>query len=172
MKKVVLFISILFLIACTNEASKKEDSEIQQEEIAFSAKNFVNKTIAYEKNGVVKLGVNKEDILMAFNDYSSKYGLGGVSKSYSIEKIDGAHYLRFYHKEGAASTVALLPSEKKSIDNDLITTYRSGSTVCTSVACASCCGCIPKGVYCEVCIPDVTDCKRTTTGPTTPPPGG
>lgn len=167
MKNTFILIALLTLLfACSNENTNNEDLKAD-EQLEFSAKNFVNGTIAYEKNGEIKLGVTKDDLLNSFNSFATKFDIGSNAKSYLIEEIDGGNYVRFYHKnkDGLAqvSTIALIKSKKRTKDSS-ITMYRTGSTVCSTTECANCCGCVPSGDYCTRCDINIFDCKRTTTG--------
>lgn len=160
-----LFSLITLLVACSNEIANKVDLTPEQK-LEFSAKNFVNTTIAYEKNDEIKLGVDKDDLLNSFNDYSKKFEIGSDAKSYLIEEIDGKNYLRFYHKDNngldQVSTVALIMT-KKDTKNSLVK-YKTGLTTCTTTVCNNCCGCVPDGSYCTRCQLDTLACTRTTTG--------
>ncbi|WCO03241.1 hypothetical protein [Psychroserpens ponticola] len=169
MKKIVYLITFLALIvACSNENSNSEGLNAKQK-LEFSAKNFVNSTIAYDNKGEITFGVTKDELYNSFNAYATKFEIGSHAESYLIEDIDGKNYIRFYHKSNngleQVSTIALIKNKNK--DSSLIT-YRSGRTVCTTIECANCCGCIPDGDYCTKCEIAHLDCKRTTTGGSDP----
>lgn len=160
MKNTFLILLITFSLACSTPSGDSPGS-VTTEEIMFSAKNLTGSTVAFKQNGIIQLGVSKEEILSSFNEYVQKSDLGLRAHSFTIEEIDGKNYIRFYNEDESVSTVELLPKKNTDINSDS-PIYEIGSTICTTTECANCCGCIPSGDYCTGCENSVLDCKRTT----------
>ena len=159
MKKIlfILITSLLFASCENKNDDTSEDIESSQEE------EFLGSTVGYEESGKLILTVSGKELVNSFNSYSKKFNLGYKAVSNIIEEIDGKNYVRFFNEDGSVSTVALINKlSNLSKSSTPITTI--GSTVCTTQACADCCGCIPNGDYCTHCQVDVLDCKRTTSG--------
>lgn len=159
MKKIFLFSVFIavFAISCNSEEKEIIDS---------SAKNNLERlnlsVIGIKKGDEITLNVSSNKLLEVFKEFSKTNELE-INPLYSkIEKINGKDYLRFYNDDETVSTIELFIDE-----NNIVST---GSVVCTSTACASCCGCVPDGLYCTKCVPPEAgplgsgDCKRTTTG--------
>ena len=163
MKKFNLFLVLMSLIfaSCETEDNNK-DTNVSVMDLELDFDHLINRKIGHEVNGEVKLGVSKDKVMSAFKDFVLKTDLDLEPESFEIISIDNTNYLRFYSKNHQASTIELI------IDTD--NQFRTGTTVCTSSACSSCCGCVPNGTYCTKCKPQGNDspiegdCKRTTTG--------
>jgi hypothetical protein len=150
MKKILFLFLILISMSCSNEVEETISEE-------FLSQKFVGNTVAYlDSNNAIKLGVSNTEIMKSFNNYSNMLDLGFKAHSLELLEIENKHYLRFYNDDKSVSTVALI--------NDKLTTntMKIGGTVCTTISCANCCGCVPNGDYCTDCTLDSGDCKRTT----------
>ncbi|NCO63530.1 MAG: hypothetical protein GW839_11965 [Flavobacteriales bacterium] len=168
MRRKVLFVlmSLVVLISC-NKEEESTNNLVNIEKSGVLAKEFLGSKVGYEKNGEFVLTVNAKELVHSFNNFSSNFKLGYRAVSHHIEEIDGNNYLRFFNEDGSISTIALL-KEKNNNSNSKKSTEASlvyaGNTVCTTEACANCCGCVPDGDYCSACQLDGTDCVRTTSG--------
>jgi len=159
MKKLFLLLLTVVLVSCDDENNIDQTQATISAE--FSSEKFVGNKVAYKVNEVIKLGVSNKQLLNSFNNYSEKLELGKKALSLQMEEINGKNYIRFHNEDMSVSTVALINTTKNgSQNNNQIMSI--GVTVCTSVACANCCGCIPDGSYCSLCNLSVPDCKRTT----------
>lgn len=76
-------------------------------------------------------------------------------------EIEENFYLRFYNDDTSASTVALIESKSEGLNSTHLP-FAVGGTICSSLDCANCCGCIPDGLYCKTCSLNSDDCSRTT----------
>ncbi|MDG5490735.1 hypothetical protein [Psychroserpens sp. SPM9] len=158
----LLAVMVFLLFSCGKEDDSRISTESSvKEELSF--KRLTNSKIGYEKDGKVKLDVSDEKIMASFRKYIAIADLEIEPQYCKVITIHSKNYLRFYGKDMQVSTIALI----KNSDNE----YRTGNTVCTSTACASCCGCLPDGDYCTKCtryqsLPGgpTNDCKRSTTG--------
>lgn len=148
---------LLTILSCEKDAnpidSDSNSISTVNVELDKAFKNITNNDVGYIQDGKVELGVSDEKILSVFKDFIEESNLEFETKSFEVITIDDKNYLRFYGKNNMASTIALVKG-----DNDIL---KTGKTVCTSDYCASCCGCVPDGLYCTEC---PGDCKRTTTG--------
>ncbi|QTE21676.1 hypothetical protein [Polaribacter cellanae] len=159
MKKTIYLLLFSFiLVACQTEDNKGNDSLAK-----FEINKLTNSKIAFEDEGKLILNVSDHKILETFKAFNKTMELQLDPERFEIIKVEDKNYLRFFSKNNQVSTIAL----EKGSDN----IYRTGSTVCTSTACASGGGCIPNGNYCTKCRPEGTppkapdgDCRRTTTG--------
>lgn len=158
MKKVILFFILIFVASCNSE-----DKEITN---TTKSNNHIERlnlsTIGTKKGDDIVLNISKDMLLEVFRADSKRNMLEINPVSCKIEKINKKDYLRFYNEDDTVSTIELLVDE-----NGNVTT---GSTICTSRACATGGGCVPNGQYCTKCVPDGAgpqhpggDCHRTTT---------
>tara|TARA_R110002051_G_C8500837_1_gene464737 strand:- start:137 stop:643 length:507 start_codon:yes stop_codon:yes gene_type:complete len=157
----LLVLSLVFT-SCQTEDTNSDSNSLELK-ADFEFKTLVGSKIATEKNGKIILNVSDERILETFKKFNTTNNLQLEPKSFKVINVDGNNYIRFYNKNNQVSTISLI----KGNDNY----YTTGSTVCTSTACASGGGCIPNGDYCTKCRPEGTppgspdrDCTRTTTG--------
>jgi hypothetical protein len=158
-KSIVLVVAVLFCLGCSNESS---DTDNTIETIEF--KTLMHSPVAIEKDGEVRLAVQKREALSTFNQFALSRQLDYKAEDVKIVKVHGKNYLRFYGDNGMVSTLELIKSENN--------TFITGGTSCESTACADCCGCVPDGLYCTKCtrydpLPGgpVNDCKRITSSP-------
>jgi len=150
------------IVSCSSDNDTKE---IENEMSAkFLSENFVRAEVAYRLSGEVKLGVLEKDLINSFNNYSEKVELGTKAVRLEILTIEDKNYIRFYNEDKSVSTVALLKTSKIENLTQNGVKMMIGETVCTSGACANCCGCIPDGSYCSPCELNNNDCRRTTSG--------
>ena len=150
---------VLLSFSCTNEEG---ESNNEIETIEF--KTLMNSPVALEMDGKIELAVTKNRAIHTFNQFKGSDPEAMKAEDVKIVEIHGKDYLRFYSSEGKVATLELIKSENNS--------FITGSTVCESVACANCCGCVPDGLYCTKCtrydpLPGgpQNDCKRTTSSP-------
>ncbi|WP_370390012.1 hypothetical protein [uncultured Winogradskyella sp.] len=149
---------MLLSFSCTNEESGR-NSEI--ETIEF--KTLMHAPVALEIEGDIRLAVDKKTAVNTFNRYAFEYQLNMDAHDVEIIEHKGKNYIRFYGKDGMVSTLELIKSENNS--------YITGSTICKSKACSTCCGCLPNGDYCTPCTRysppgnPANDCERTSGGP-------
>ncbi len=161
MKKVLMLFCAFTLVtfSCEQENSSQNSDEVELNK-SISFENLTNSKIGVENKGKVELNVSDEKIMETFRNFVKINELELVPRSFEVVNIDNANYLRFYSDNNQVSTIALLKNENGE--------FQTGTTVCTSVACASGGGCVPSGVYCTKCLPlgpdgPSGDCKRTTT---------
>lgn len=163
MKKLFfLMIMSLSLLSCSEDIQEKDQADLQLAE-EFSGKDFIGSTVATLEKDKIKFRLNEVELLNSFNKYAKERNLNLNAISYGIIEADNNFYLRFYNDDNSVSTVALKRSgqfSKSHNGNELIET---GNTVCTSKACATCCGCLPDGDYCTRCEMG-EDCTRSTSG--------
>jgi hypothetical protein len=160
MKNSILMVLLVLLsFSCTNEEG---ESNNEIETIEF--KTLMNSPVALEMDGKIELAVTKNRAIHTFNQFEGSDPEAMNANDVKVEEIHGKNYLRFYSADGRVATLELIKSENN--------TFITGNTVCESVACAECCGCVPDGLYCTKCtkypaLPGgpVNDCKRTTGGP-------
>jgi len=162
MKKIVFGLIVLAFafVSCEQEDDKQIDQNAElKKEITFD--QLTKSTIGFENEGKVQLGVSNNKVMETFKKFVKTNDLDIDPLSFEIISIDQKNYLRFYSEKNQVSTIELFINSNKLIE--------TGSTVCTSIACASGGGCIPYGSYCTECGPHgpdgpKADCKRTTTG--------
>jgi hypothetical protein len=105
--------------------------------------------------------ISEKSLLNSFNAFSKKNQLNKYALSFEVLKIDGKFFLRFHNQDESSSTIELIGNEGYSKPSNTLTmSFETGETVCTSAACASCCGCVPDGDYCTECTKG--GCSRTT----------
>jgi hypothetical protein len=159
MKNLITLLLVLFIISCTNEydidnMSKKNESTIEK---------FVGLEVGHLDKDEVKVTIEEESLLNSFNAFAKKNQLNKYALSFKVLKIDDKFFLRFYNQDKSSSTIELISNEGYSkSSNTLKMSFEIGETVCTSAACASCCGCVPDGDYCTECTKG--GCSRTTSG--------
>ncbi len=153
MKRIVaLFLVILVFSSCVNN-----DDSFDHENIDSSFKEITNSTVGYENNEEVIFAVSKELILEKFIEFAKENNIDIIPTSFEVIEIEGKKYLRFYG-DHTASTIALFKDRNNK--------YITGSTICTSSACAFGGGCLPEGKFCTACKPkegNSYDCLKTTT---------
>jgi hypothetical protein len=165
MKAKFLLITVLTLIlfSCLDENIKNDidDNSKKSENL-----NIIGSEIAKLKDGKVELIFTDNEIIESFNKFSNKVKLNKIALSLEVLEIEENYYLRFYNDDESVSTIALIKkeSQEKNKDNYSTITFWGGETICSSTACANCCGCIPDGDYCSNCSLDTFDCSRTTSG--------
>ncbi len=154
---------LTFVIAsCSSDNDSKEI--VSDMSAKFLQENFVGSEVAYKLNDEVKLGVSEKDLINSFNKFSEKVKLEKKAVDIEILTINDKNYVRFYNDDKSVSTVALLKTSKIENNTQNGVKMMIGETVCTSGACANCCGCIPDGSYCSACELNNNDCRRTTSG--------
>ncbi|SDB54614.1 hypothetical protein SAMN03097699_2042 [Flavobacteriaceae bacterium MAR_2010_188] len=167
MKKHPLFLilSLALVFSCTDDVNNKRDHDMS----IFSAKGYTESKIAYSEDGEIKIAVDDNALLYAFNQYSETNRLGEPADRYEVFAYEGENFIRFFHKDGSMSTTALIPAnENMKTSGNMI--YMTGCTTCTSSDCNSGGGCVPNGCYCTPCKPPSLppgnpyegDCLRST----------
>ena len=157
---------LLIIISCSNQSSV-EDQELfrSSKKSEFKFESLTNSPIGELVDGKIKIEVSKAQILNAFENFISQNHLENEKPlDVKVITLDNKKYLRIYSEKNEVSTLELIA------ENNVL---RTGSTVCTSTACASGGGCVPDGQYCTECRTGVNgslkgDCTRTTTGGSNP----
>ncbi|MCO6163304.1 hypothetical protein [Flavobacterium sp. NRK F7] len=156
MKKTVIhYLFVLLLISCNSEENSLQNLENSNQKM----KSFFETIVAKTDGDKISLIVSQEELLESAKQSLKETDLELEPLSYEIFKDNNKNYLRIFSKNKYVTTIELVK-----VSNS---TYATGKTSCTSIACASGGGCVPNGNYCTECkSPDpstVGDCKRTTT---------
>lgn len=156
MKKHILFLSLLTLfliISCENESN--EIVLNSNKETFFNTE--IGKITNTNGKGTYNITESKEKLFKNFKIALKETGLNLEPIDFYVFEDNNKNYLRVLSKKDYVTTVELIPSNN---------TFRTGTTSCTSIACASGGGCVPNGDYCTQCTPSdpglAGDCTRTT----------
>lgn len=157
-KQIYLGVFILLHLSCF---TPKEDMKYnsQKDQTEFSVKTFAGGIVDFESTGTRELGVPEGEILISFNNFSSRIGLGLNAQSVKMEEINGKHYLKFLNDNGTVSTIGLI-KENQNPETSHKSIFRMGETICTSTPSTTDKNCVPEGLYCVSS--EVNDCLRTT----------
>lgn len=157
---VVLFFIILF--ACNKDEA----------EVLHGLDDLVGAKIGYFENNTFVFETPRKAILDAFKE--QEILKKGVTNPVDLKVIivDNKAYLRVYHDDESASTIALIPEQNGNARK--LPSFIFGDAVCKSKDCPpeSNTGCIPQGKNCTHCIKGTNndgteikgDCRRTLVG--------
>lgn len=150
MKNFTFLLPILFLFvnyACTDGLKNQNDNSI------------VGKNIAKINEGKIQLTMDQKSINNGIQDLlATQHESGVIYYKSVITNIDNNYYLRSYSSDSIVTTTLL---ETKKIENNNYTLSVAGIS-CSSDACSSNNGCLPKSDK-KSCTSCVGDCKKTVT---------
>src|SRR5690606_5995223 len=163
MRKIIFLTSLLILacfaiiISCNKSETRNENTK--NEQFQFISSEYPDEDfgqiIGIIEDGVPKIIINEEEMLDQWNE-NIIVGEVFTSVEIKVNEEDERYYL-VARSETYASTYELLKGESGLGDEGVFVVMK---TNCTSVDCASCCGCTPKGGYCTPC--SKGSCSRTT----------
>lgn len=153
MKYVFTFLCALFFVSCLQEEINTPATLLE---------GFSGAKIPCQYNNGLQVNVAEQELLNAFNQHAAETGLNKTAISCEVFNYGESHYLRFHNNDGSGSNVALIKdasSASRGADGTVVQNFTIGTTTCTSKACASCCGCLPKeGGGCTKCTTGDKDC--------------